>query len=341
LNAAAMETTLPDRLLTYLRTTLGADVGFATAPTRLSGGFDTTIVAFGLARAPPDWQGELILRLMPRADQGLRTRREAATHAALVGRGFPAPPVVATESDAVALGRPFLIMRRLPGPNMWDNAVGPNGRLARIARFTRDLARTHARLHTIAGDVLHASARRHGLDSNLFTVAGELRQQAGRIASAGLRGLEAGAAWLEKNRPPPAQDEVVCHGDFHPLNVVMDGDTLSGVIDWSQAIVAEPAFDVAATRVLLRFGDAHEPPWARWPARWLRRIPVRRYTSFYRAARAFDDRNVPYFECMRVLAALIVAGETAAGPGNPWRAPHTLTALYRHFETISGVRVAI
>lgn len=71
--------------------------------------------------------------------------------------------------------------------------------------------------------------------------------------------------WLEKNRPPPLQDGAVCHGDLHPLNIVMDGDTLSGVIDSPQAIAAEPAFEVAATRVLLRFGDIREPACACWP----------------------------------------------------------------------------
>src|SRR5687768_7848994 len=108
-----METTLPDRLLDYLRAALGAGVGFATAPTRLSGGFDTTIVAFSLAGAPPEWQGGLILRLMSHPSLAWRVRREAATHDALTGAGFAAPRVLCMETDAAPLGQPFLIMQRL------------------------------------------------------------------------------------------------------------------------------------------------------------------------------------------------------------------------------------
>lgn len=337
-----MYTTLPDRLLDYLRTTVGAGVGFAVAPARLSGGFDTSIFAFRLGDAAlARWQGDLILRLMARAEHSLRVLREAATHAALVISGFPAPEALVAEPDPTALDRPFLIMRRLPGPNMLVNAVGPHGRAARIARLARDLAQAHALLHAVTADALYEGARQFDVDPELFTLVGELRYQARRIAAAGLSGLEPGIAWLKKNRPTPAQPEVICHGDFHPLNVVMDGDTLSGVIDWSQAIAAEPAFDVAATRVLLRFGDVGEPAWLRWPVRWLRGIPVRRYTAFYRAARDFDDRNLAYFECMRVLSALVAGGEKPAGPGNPWRKPHIVPALYRHFESISGVRLSI
>ena len=36
-----------------------------------------------------------------------------------------------------------------------------------------------------------------------------------------------------------------------------------------------------------------------------------------------------------------VAGETPADSRNPWRKPHILPALYRHFETIAGVPVRL
>lgn len=332
---------LPDRLLDYLRAALGASVGFATAPARLSGGFDTTILAFSLAGAPAEWQGGLILRLMAHARLAERVRREAATHDALAGAGFAVPRVLCAETDAEPLGRPFLIMQRLAGDNMWAHAMAPGSRLARIARAPQVLAAVQALLHAVPGEALRQSARRRGVDPAIFTLEGEVGRLGMRIAEAGLAGLSPGAAWLQRHRPPPAEAEVICHGDYHPLNVMVDGESLSGVIDWSQAIIAEPAFDVAATRVILRFPSLGEPRWVRGPLLLARTVFLRSYMQAYGGARPFDARNLGYFEAMRVLHALAVAGETPPSPRDPWNQPHTLAALYRHFETISGVRVRI
>jgi aminoglycoside phosphotransferase (APT) family kinase protein len=140
--------------------------------------------------------------------------------------------------------------------------------------------------------------------------------------------------------PPPTQPEVICHGDFHPLNVMVQGERVTGVIDWPQAIAAEPAYDVAATRMLGRFANLSASPWVRAPLGLARPLMLGRYALAYRAHRPLDERNIPYFEALRVLSALTFAGERP-GPGNPWGAPHTLAALYRHFEQIAGVRVRI
>jgi aminoglycoside phosphotransferase (APT) family kinase protein len=335
-----METTLADRLLPYLRA-LGMDVAFETPPRPLSGGFDTITMAFRLSGAPSGWPTDLVLRLMPPATPPRRVAREAAAHAALVGHGFPAPRVLATETDRAILGGPFLIMERLPGDNMFANAKGAGCGLSRIAAMPRVLARVQARLHAVPGEALLASARDLGLDPELFTLHTGVERLATRAELAGLTGLAEGASWLQRHVPPPAEPEVVCHGDYHPLNVVMDGDRLSGVVDWAQAIVAEPACDVAGTCVILRLAHLAVPPWARLPVSVLRRLATSRYVAAYRAARPFDDRNLPYFEAMRIFLALIVAGETPAGVANPWRTPHTLAALIDRFERISGRRLRL
>ena len=328
-------------LLDYLRARLGPDVDYETPPTRLSGGFDTTTMAFTLSGAPPEYGGGLILRVMPRPDTAVRVRREAATHAALIGAGFPAPRILVAETDPAVLGKPFLIMQRLAGDTLWASAVGPNGRLGRIAGMSRTLAEAHVLLHGVPGEALRDRARQVGIDEELVTLRGEIRRLETRIERAGLVGLMPGIRWLEANLPPPAQPEVICHGDFHPLNIMMDDDRLSGVIDWPQAISAEPAYDVASSCVLIRFGDMGLSAPLRWLADAARVVPRRRYLAFYRALRPLETGNMPYFEGLRVLSALIYAGERPPGPGNPWGAPHTLTALYRHFEKVSGLRVRL
>src|SRR5262249_40250358 len=62
-----------------------------------------------------------------------------------------------------------------------------------------------------------------------------------RLADAGRR--------LAELRPAPGP-EAVCHGDLHPFNVLAEGDRVT-VIDWTAALLAEPAYDVAFTWLLL------------------------------------------------------------------------------------------
>src|SRR5262249_44542216 len=66
-----------------------------------------------------------------------------------------------------------------------------------------------------------------------------------------VRSLEPAMTWLFDHRPTTEQRRVICHGDFHPQNILMAHGTVTGVIDWPIATVAEPAFDVASTRVIL------------------------------------------------------------------------------------------
>ena len=336
-----MAGTLPDRLIEHLRAALGAKVAFAAPPAPLSGGFDTTILAFDLKGAAPDYGGGLVLRLMPRAGDTERVRREAAIHAALVAQGYPAPRVLLAVTDAAPLGRPFLVLQRLAGANMWLNAFGPGGRARRILGFSRTLASAQARLHRLDPSGLATSLEDAGVDPAELSVEGELRRLVARIEAADLKGLGPGAAWLADNRPAPAAEAVICHGDFHPLNLVMDGMTLSGVVDWSQTILAEPAYDIAATKVLLQFGPIDAPPRARALLDAVRSLPIRRYVRFYRAERPFEVRNLTYFEGLRVMSALVFAGETPPGQANPWRKPHALAALCRRFARISGIVVRL
>ena len=51
-----------------------------------------------------------------------------------------------------------------------------------------------------------------------------------------------------------AVDEKICHGDFNPTNVLVDGDKLY-VLDWAHATQGTPAADVAMTYMEFSFED--------------------------------------------------------------------------------------
>jgi aminoglycoside phosphotransferase (APT) family kinase protein len=330
---------LSHRLLGHLRARLGAGVGFADAPAPLSGGFDTTILAFRLSGAPAEWERPLILRVMTRGDSAPRVLREAAVHAAVVEAGFPAPRVLLQETELAPLGLPFLVMERLPGETMWSAAAKAG--LPAFLAMPRRLAELQARLHRLSGDGLRNSARALGVDLSAMSVQADVQRLRERIAREGLQGLLPGADWLASNLPAPAQAEVICHGDFHPLNIMMDGERLTGVIDWANTVIAEPVYDIASLRTIALYADPGVPAAARGVTSLMRRLMVRRYMSVYRATAPLQTRNLPYYEAVRILSALTFAGEQRPQAGNPWNASHTVKRLVRRFERISGVRVRI
>lgn len=342
------------RLLHHLARTFGCPAAvYLAGPARIQGGFDTTIFGFTLDAVPPPLQGPLILRLSRPGADPQRVKLETVVQNTLAGMGYPAPEVMASELDPDILGGPFMVMRRVPGQTLAHEAegLGAGRSLTERVRLLFSLPSIlggiieqwvdmQIRLHQLSAGTLLQAVTAAGIDIQAVTFEGQLARLGTAAERYALSGLEPALAWLRDHRPPPAQ-AAICHGDFHPLNVMMDGEHLSGVIDWSQAVLAEPAFDIAATRVILRFPNLGEPPWARWPLHWARRLVVHRYTCAYRAARPFATRNLAFFEAMRVLHALAVAGTTPPSPRDPWNRPHTLAALYRHFERVSGVRVRI
>jgi Ser/Thr protein kinase RdoA (MazF antagonist) len=53
-----------------------------------------------------------------------------------------------------------------------------------------------------------------------------------------------------------AEADSLLHMDYHPFNVLDDGHAVTGVVDWTNAAVGDPRFDLARTRSL--FVLAHD-----------------------------------------------------------------------------------
>src|SRR5258708_11923052 len=63
--------------------------------------------------------------------------------------------------------------------------------------------------------------------------------------------LTQAAAWLAGHRPAAAAP-VVCHGDLHPFNLLVSDNDHWTLLDWTTAVIADPAHDLAFTTLLLR-----------------------------------------------------------------------------------------
>lgn len=75
-----------------------------------------------------------------------------------------------------------------------------------------------------------------------------------------------GASWAT-DRGPVGADELICHGDFGPWNLVWQGFQPVGILDWDYAWPARPIHDVAyALEYVAPFRDDAEcMRWLRYP----------------------------------------------------------------------------
>ena len=334
---------LARRLLAFLRGRLDEpQLEFSEPPASVSGGFDTQIFAFRLRSAPPAYAGRLILRLLAPHLDPARALREGVIQNTLAEAGYPAPRAVLATADPGPLGGAFLIMERLPGKPLIE------GRLSDIGRV---LVEMQVRLHALDADVLLRTLAREDLAATVagapaigrdrMTLEGYLAQLQQRVARESLDGLAAGVAWLVERRPAEPGRRVICHGDFHPLNILVSGGAVTGVIDWPNAIVADAAYDVAATKTILSLTPLDLSAALRGVARVLRPVMVRRYLAGYRRHRPIDPAALRYYEALSCMRQLVRVTENrlraGAGPLNPLDASSFGDAMAARFSRMTRI----
>ena len=325
-----------------LRTaTANADLGYADPPQPLTGGFWAELFAFSLAGPPPGWPGELVIRLMP--DPAL-ARKETIVQAAVAAAGYPTPVVRASGGPDSGLGRAFMVMDRAPGVPLLSGLSG-TGAVTSAMRALRQipglLAVSMANLHE--QDPRLVRDRLDCARDTPVTVSGLLAMLHAAASEYRRPDLTAAAQWLAGHPPPPAP-EVICHGDLHPFNVLVDGASFT-VLDWSAALLAPRAYDVAFTSLLLA-----EPPLTvpRAIAPALRgagaRLASRFAARYQRAAGArIDPRELRWHQGLGCLRALTeVAGWSqdqlaGARAGHPWL--RSGPAFARRLTALTGSNV--
>src|SRR5262245_8144108 len=226
---------LAPRLLACLQRALAApDLAWAEPPVALAGGYDTAIHAFRLRGGAPAWRAPLVLRAYrPEARSGL-ARFEAAVHGCLADLGVPAPRVLLAVEGESELGRPFLVMERAPGRNLVASLQSPAA-----PRLPRWLGAAQAHLHGADPEALERALAAAGFDPKAYRRESEVADLARASADARLDGLRAALDWLAREAPPAPARAAICHGDFHPLNVLEHRGAVSAVLDWPNVRIAD------------------------------------------------------------------------------------------------------
>lgn len=246
----------------------------------------------GLDAGAPHWGEPLAIRMFPSADDSDVAAREGAILEFVAARGYPVPrPLasVANPNESV-FPTPWLVLPRIAGRPMLE-AMTTNPLRAR--RLLDDLADLQFALHEIevAGCPVPYPAE---LADQWFTrYEQQIAQLGDPRADRVLAALHAGRSIVVGEVP------VICHGDFHPLNVLSeraDSGWVHHVIDWTDTMVGDRHYDVARTIALFRLAAiAVSNPVERTAAKLLGPVAARYYRRAYGRRAALDQRRLDYW----------------------------------------------
>jgi aminoglycoside phosphotransferase len=166
-----------------------------------------------------------VLKLYRAGDGKSAAFREAATLAYIESTGLPAPMLRAAGSYEQRWG---LVMSRAPGEALGDRLM----RAGPLTRLDPAIVGLHRQVHAQSGGPLPGLRARLG----------------DRIARAGLPGTL--AARLAAGLAAMPDGDRLCHGDFHPWNIIADGARMT-IVDWLDASRGAAEADVCRSYVLM------------------------------------------------------------------------------------------
>ena len=186
---------------------------------RIGAGREAEVFALGEGR---------VLRLARTAAFRQAVERERV---ALLAAGRSGAPVPALFERVDVDGRPGLVLERLDAHDLLHGLLRRPWELALVPWV---LARVHASLH----------------EGEAPTELPDLRTEVVERLRSDLVPSDVRHAALRRLSELP-DDDRLCHGDFHPGNVLRRRGGGYAVIDWKAATRGDPAADIARTRLLL------------------------------------------------------------------------------------------
>ena len=299
------------------------DLDYAEPPAPLGGGFWAEILAVRFTGVPTELSGDLVARVMP---DDLFGRRETVVQREVAAQGFPAPTVRLAGGSDDELGHPYMIMDRSRGVPLLSGLSGGRA-IASIPRLVRRLPRllasTSLELHLLDAAPVAAALRAEVPDAPVDTtdMVARLSDAASQLE---VPYLVHATDWLGTHRPEPERVSV-CHGDLHPINLLVDDDGHVTLVDWTASYIAEPAFDLAFTTLMIREAPLEVPgplvPVVRRAAGWL----AGKVLSTYRQLAAphgiaVDDERFAWHTALACTRVLTEYESWAPGerPGHPF-----------------------
>jgi len=284
---------IAEALAAHASDRFGTGVSVATEPSTAGEGMDNEIYFVDLAGdgLPSEWRGTVVVRVQPDADRFDIAEAEAQVQDWCGTVDYPAPTMLALFEPGELTGSSAQVMVRVPGVPMLEAMVPTLWRAPALVGLLADL---HVRLHRTPVDTFplpEVSLARRRLRPVIGWVAA-LDDPQLRVA---LERVEELLPYLEDH------PGVACHGDFHPLNILVDG--MAGtVIDWTDAGLGDRHGDVARTQLLFRVAAvAASSPAERVLLKGVGPILASRYLRRYDAQLPLDRERLATWEVVHLL----------------------------------------
>jgi len=239
-----------------------------------------------------EWEQGTVLRLMREPDTADEIAAEVLALQALRDAGVSVP---APHEQITVRGRPGLVMDRIDGPDLLTVIARQPWKVYSVGMAT---GRVHAEMHAV-----RAPRELPSLKESLAE-----RLESDRIP-------DDARDYAREVLAELGEGDRVCHGDFHPGNLLVQGSTYF-VIDWTGAARGDPAADCARTRMMFALGALApgSPLRLRLLAGFGRQVLVAAYRKGYRARRVIDDPLVRRWQ-IPVAAARLVDDIAEERPG--------------------------
>jgi aminoglycoside phosphotransferase (APT) family kinase protein len=350
------------RLLRHLQSEHACpSLAFRAPPAMMSLGLETWVYAFELEAAPEALSGPAVLRAFPADARDRQATFEATVQNHLASVGLPVPRVLLACEDPAPIGRPFLLMEHMPGQMQLIAALAGKKILRRapellaeaLVRMPRQLADAQRCLHALDAAPLRARLEEVGLPSKMYTIDGRHGDVQTRIGSSGASDFEPLLEWLANHPPPEPGTPVICHGDFNPPNVLTSKGQITGIIDWSGATLAEPAWEVANSRMPLALNPFDVPRLFAPIVGAVRGRAAQAYFDAYCEASPSDvplDRErLAWYEVLVAMRMLFRTVEDRRNDAhgrdgrraNPWLARGATRPLVRYLRKLTGLAIPI
>lgn len=235
------------RLQTYLRQRFGSDVEVTDIRTPMGGySKDTFIVSLRGANRPAD--GIVIRCDLPGGPLETTATSELAVLQAMHAAGVPVAEPLWAETNAAAVGRPFIAVRQASGKQPMSMKLDFTGDDA--PGFARQLAAVLARVHQVdpRGVGVDTAILAMPTTEHVIALLDQFEEQWRRRRQGPSPTIAAGLEWMRHNIPRELPSVRVVHGDATLRNMLFDGGQVTALLDWETWHLGDPGEDLAYCR---------------------------------------------------------------------------------------------
>ena len=231
-----------------------------TALAHISEGWESDMYSFTVESGPAGarQREDLILRIYPGDDAHVKSAREYRGMSLLHKAGYPVPKVLVLEREGSPFGRPFVIMERIQGRQLWPLWFrSPEDKQKELLTLFCGLL---VQLHSLEwrpfgyaqGQPLGQHVAPHNTRNPYALVDRELGRMRPYLERFPVAGFLPSVEWLmERRGSVPCEQPSVVHWDYHPANIILRDDGSAAVLDWTQVDVSDSRFDLAWTLLLV------------------------------------------------------------------------------------------